>query len=243
MASRISSFRCSPHSGKDYLINLQQRLAAEYDIPSLKVAFNSVFGYYIEVRNTHKNKVPDEWVRKQTLVGAERYITQELKEYEDKIFTAEERILDLETNIYQELLNALEEYIPIIQLDAQLMARLDCLLAFSRIAERYHYVRPDVDDSTVIDIRQGRHPVIERQMPVGECYVPNDVLLDDQQQIMMITGPNMAGKSALLRQTALITLMAHIGCFVPADAAHIGIVEVAEPAAGELGYDKLPMSI
>ena len=223
--AELDELRQIAHSGKDYLINLQQRLAAEYDIPSLKVAFNSVFGYYIEVRNTHKNKVPDEWVRKQTLVGAERYITQELKEYEDKIFTAEERILDLETNIYQELLNALEEYIPIIQLDAQLMARLDCLLAFSRIAERYHYVRPDVDDSTVIDIRQGRHPVIERQMPVGECYVPNDVLLDDQQQIMMITGPNMAGKSALLRQTALITLMAHIGCFVPADAAHIGIVD------------------
>ena len=221
----LDELRHIAYSGKDYLLDLQQRLSDEYGIPSLKVAYNSVFGYYIEVRNTHRDKVPAEWIRKQTLVGAERYITQELKEYEEKILTAEERILGIETSLYQELLSALEEYIPIIQLDAQLMARLDCLLSFSRVAARYGYVRPDVDDSQVIDIRQGRHPVIERQMPVGECYIPNDVLLDDNQQIMMITGPNMAGKSALLRQTALITLLAHIGSFVPADAAHIGIVD------------------
>ena len=226
--AELDELRTIAYSGKDYLLALQQRLSEEYSIPSLKVAYNSVFGYYIEVRNTHKEKVPADWIRKQTLVGAERYITQELKEYEEKILTAEERILSLESQIYQDLLKALEEYIPIIQVNAQLMARLDCLLAFSRVSARYHYVRPDIDDSLVIDIRQGRHPVIERQMPVGESYVPNDVLLssdDNGCQIMMITGPNMAGKSALLRQTALITLMAHIGCFVPADAAHIGIVD------------------
>ncbi len=252
--AELDELRQIAYSGKDYLLALQQRLSEEYGIPSLKVAYNSVFGYYIEVRNTHKEKVPAEWIRKQTLVGAERYITQELKEYEEKILTAEERILSLESSLYQDLLKALEEYIPIIQIDAQLMARLDCLLSFSHVAARYHYVRPDVDDSLVIDIRQGRHPVIERQMPVGEQYVPNDVQLssnplptsprggdgktvsisqspslgrdgEGSPQIMMITGPNMAGKSALLRQTALITLMAHIGCFVPADAAHIGIVD------------------
>ncbi len=226
--AELDDLRKIAYSGKDYLLALQQRLSEENDIPSLKVAYNSVFGYYIEVRNTHKDKVPAEWIRKQTLVGAERYITQELKEYEEKILTAEERILSLESQIYQDLLKALEEYIPIIQIDAQLMARLDCLLAFSRISAKYHYVRPDIDNSLVIDIRQGRHPVIERQMPVGEVYIPNDVQLtsnDEGCQIMMITGPNMAGKSALLRQTALITLMAHIGCFVPADAAHIGIVD------------------
>lgn len=249
--AELDELRQIAYSGKDYLLALQQRLSEEYAIPSLKVAFNSVFGYYIEVRNTHKDKVPAEWIRKQTLVGAERYITQELKEYEEKILTAEERILSLESQIYQDLLKALEEYIPIIQIDAQLMARLDCLLSFSRVAARYHYVRPDIDDSLIIDIRQGRHPVIERHMPAGEQYVPNDVLLDplptsprggedktegisqspslgrdgEGSQIMMITGPNMAGKSALLRQTALITLMAHIGSFVPADAAHIGIVD------------------
>ena len=239
--AELDELRHIAYGGKDYLLSLQQRLSQEYDIPSLKVAFNSVFGYYIEVRNTHKDKVPDSWVRKQTLVGAERYITEELKEYEEKILTAEERIDSLEQRLYFDLLKALEEYIPVIQVDAQLMARLDCLLSFSRVAARYHYVRPDVDDSLVIDIRQGRHPVIERHMPVGESYVPNDVCLtsDDQPlttsqphnlttsqpQIMMITGPNMAGKSALLRQTALIVLMAHIGCFVPAEAAHIGIVD------------------
>ena len=224
--AELDELREIAYSGKDYLLKMQQRLSAEYDIPSLKVAFNSVFGYYIEVRNTHKDKVPEGWIRKQTLVGAERYITQELKEYEEKIMGAEERIGSLELSIYNDLLKSLEEYISIIQVNAHLVARLDCLLSFSRIAARYHYVRPDIDDSMIIDIRQGRHPVIERQMPVGESYIANDVLLDNEkQQIMMITGPNMAGKSALLRQTALIVLMAHVGCFVPADSAHIGIVD------------------
>ena len=224
--AELDELRAIAYGGKDYLLKLQQHLAEQYDIPSLKVAYNNVFGYYIEVRNTHKDKVPAEWIRKQTLVGAERYITEELKVYEEKIMTAQDRIAVLEQKLYQDLMKALEEYIPIIQLDAQLMARLDCLLSFSRVAARYHYVRPDVDDSLVIDIRQGRHPVIERQMPVGENYVPNDVQLGEGfPQIMMITGPNMAGKSALLRQTALIVLLAHIGCFVPAEAAHIGIVD------------------
>lgn len=224
--AELDELREIAYSGKDYLLKMQQRLSAEYDIPSLKVAFNSVFGYYIEVRNTHKDKVPEGWIRKQTLVGAERYITQELKEYEEKIMGAEERIGSLELSIYNDLLKSLEEYISIIQVNAHLVARIDCLLSFSRIAARYHYVRPDIDDSMIIDIRQGSHPVIERQMPVGESYIANDVLLDNEkQQIMMITGPNMAGKSALLRQTALIVLMAHIGCFVPADSAHIGIVD------------------
>lgn len=224
--AELDELRDIAYSGKDYLLKMQQRLSAEYDIPSLKVAFNNVFGYYIEVRNTHKDKVPEGWIRKQTLVGAERYITQELKEYEEKIMGAEERIGSLELSIYNDLLKSLEEYISIIQVNAHLVARLDCLLSFSRIAARYHYVRPDIDDSMIIDIRQGRHPVIERQMPVGESYIANDVLLDNEkQQIMMITGPNMAGKSALLRQTALIVLMAHVGCFVPADSAHIGIVD------------------
>ena len=224
--AELDELREIAYSGKDYLLKMQQRLSAEYDIPSLKVAFNSVFGYYIEVRNTHKDKVPEGWIRKQTLVGAERYITQELKEYEEKIMGAEERIGSLELSIYNDLLKSLEEYISIIQVNAHLVARIDCLLSFSRIAARYHYVRPDIDDSMIIDIRQGRHPVIERQMPVGESYIANDVLLDNEkQQIMMITGPNMAGKSALLRQTALIVLMAHVGCFVPADSAHIGIVD------------------
>ncbi len=246
--NELDELRSIAYGGKDYLLKLQQSLSEQYDIPSLKVAFNNVFGYYIEVRNTHKDKVPDTWIRKQTLVGAERYITQELKEYEDKILTAEERIGVLEQRLYQDLMKALEEYIPIIQLDAQLMARLDCLLSFSRVAAKYHYVRPDIDDSKTIYIRQGRHPVIERQMPVGESYVPNDVCMSSDElpdertkqqinkitkqqnntslpQIMMITGPNMAGKSALLRQTALIVLLAHIGSFVPAEAAHIGIVD------------------
>ena len=238
VSNELDELRRMAYCGKDYLVSMQQRLANETEIPSLKVAFNNVFGYYIEVRNTHKDKVPSDWIRKQTLTGAERYITQELKDYEEKILTAEERILALENQYYQDLLKALEEYIPIIQIDAHLMARLDCLLSFSRVAARNRYVRPDVDDSLVIDIRQGRHPVIEQQMPIGESYVPNDVCLSSEEgsanagssakktaQIMMITGPNMAGKSALLRQTALITLMAHIGSFVPADSAHIGIVD------------------
>lgn len=226
--TELDELRQIAYGGKDYLIRMQQRLSEEYGIPSLKVAYNNVFGYYIEVRNTHQDKVPQEWIRKQTLVSAERYITQELKEYEEKILTAEERINSLEQKIYFDLIKALEEYIPVIQLDANLMAKLDCLLSFSRVSSQYHYIRPTVDDSVEIDIRQGRHPVIERQMPVGECYVPNDVQLsstDKGQQIMMITGPNMAGKSALLRQTALIVLLAHIGCFVPADSARIGIVD------------------
>ncbi len=224
--AELDELRQIAYSGKDYLLRLQQRLSEEHNIPSLKVAFNSVFGYYIEVRNLYKDRVPSEWVRKQTLVGAERYITQELKEYEEKILGAEERINTLEQQIYQNLLKALEEHIPLIQIDAQLMAQMDCLRSFMRVAVRYHYVRPDVDDSMTIDIRQGRHPVIERQMPAGEEYVANDVELEnDRQQIMMITGPNMAGKSALLRQTALITLMAHIGCFVPAESARIGLVD------------------
>lgn len=230
VSAELDELRRIAYGGRDYLMELQQRLSQEYDIPSLKVAYNSVFGFYIEVRNTHKDKVPETWIRKQTIVNAERYITQELKEYENKILTAEENIGSLELKLYNDLIKALEDYIPVIQVDAQLMARLDCLLSFSRVAARYHYVRPDIDDSQVIDIRQGRHPVIERQMPVGESYVPNDVKLNSDEgtavpQIMMITGPNMAGKSALLRQTALIVLMSHIGCFVPAEAAHIGIVD------------------
>lgn len=224
--SELDELRDIAYSGKDYLLKMQQRLGEETGISSLKIAFNNVFGYYIEVRNTYKDKVPEEWIRKQTLVGAERYITQELKEYEEKIMGAEERIGSLELAIYNDLLKTLEQYISTIQVNAQLVARLDCLLSFSRIAAKYHYVRPDIDDSMIIDIKQGRHPVIERQMPIGESYIANDVLLDNEkQQIMMITGPNMAGKSALLRQTALITLLAHIGSFVPADAAHIGIVD------------------
>jgi len=228
VSEELDELRNIAYGGKDYLLKLQQRLSQEYEIPSLKVAFNNVFGYYIEVRNTHKDKVPEDWIRKQTLVGAERYITQELKEYEEKILTAEDRIGALEQKLYFDLIKALEEYIPIIQIDAQLMANLDCMLSFSRIAAKYHYVRPDIDDSFDIDIRQGRHPVIERHMAAGESYVPNDVKLTSSEggpQIMMITGPNMAGKSALLRQTALIVLLAHIGCFVPAEAAHIGIVD------------------
>ncbi len=224
--AELDELRQIAYSGKDYLLRLQQRLSEEHHIPSLKVAYNSVFGYYIEVRNLYKDRVPAEWIRKQTLVGAERYITQELKEYEEKILGAEERINTLEQQLYQDLLKALEQQIPLIQVDAQLVAQIDCLRSFMRVATRYRYVRPDVDDSMIIDIRQGRHPVIERQMAAGEEYVANDVELDNEkQQIMMITGPNMAGKSALLRQTALITLMAHIGCFVPAESAHIGLVD------------------
>ena len=232
--AELDDLRAIAYSGKDYLLALQQRLAAEHSIPSLKVAYNNVFGYYIEVRNTHRDKVPADWIRKQTLVGAERYITQELKEYEEKILGAEERIAALEQRLYDDLLQAIGQYIPSMQATAQLTARLDCLLSFARIAARYRYVRPDVDDSHVLDIRKGRHPVIERQLPAGEEYVANDVVLEndaqpvagaDVSQVMMITGPNMAGKSALLRQTALIVLLAHIGSFVPAEVAHIGIVD------------------
>ena len=224
--AELDELRRISYSGKDYLLQIQQREIEQTGIPSLKIAYNNVFGYYIEVRNAHKEKVPAEWIRKQTLANAERYITQELKEYEEKILGAEDKILILENKLYTDLVSALTEYIPTIQVNANQIARLDCLLSFANVAAANHYVRPVIDESDVIDIRQGRHPVIERQMPVGENYVANDVLLDSQsQQIIIITGPNMAGKSALLRQTALITILAQIGCFVPADSARIGLVD------------------
>lgn len=213
-------------SSKDYLMRMQKEESERTGIPSLKIAYNNVFGYYIEVRNAHKDKVPAEWVRKQTLVNAERYITQELKNYEEKILGAEEKILIIENRLFGELVTAVTEYIPAIQTDSQLIAQLDCLCAFTRVAIENRYNRPTIDEGLDIDIKQGRHPVIEKQLPPGECYVPNDIHLgNDDQQIMIITGPNMAGKSALLRQTALITLMAQIGCYVPADSAHIGLVD------------------
>ena len=224
--TELDELRHIAFSGKDYLLQIQQRESEQTGIPSLKIGYNNVFGYYIEVRNAHKDKVPPEWIRKQTLANAERYITQELKEYEEKILGAEDKILTLENKLYAELVAALAEYIPTIQVDANQIARLDCLLSFANAAAAFRYVRPVIDDSDVLDIRQGRHPVIERQMPVGENYIANDVLLDSHsQQIIIITGPNMAGKSALLRQTALITLMAQIGSFVPADSARIGLVD------------------
>ena len=224
--SELDELRQIAYSGKDYLLQMQQRESERTEIPSLKIAYNNVFGYYIEVRNTHKDKVPAEWIRKQTLVNAERYITQELKEYEEKILGAEDKILSLETKLYNDLVIELAEYIPAIQINATQIARLDCLLAFANVARENKYIRPVIEDSEVIDIRQGRHPVIEKQLPVGEKYVANDVYLDaDDQQIIIITGPNMAGKSALLRQTALITLLAQIGCFVPAESARIGLVD------------------
>jgi DNA mismatch repair protein MutS len=213
-------------TGKDYLISLQQRESERTGIPSLKVSFNNVFGYYIEVRNTHKDKVPSEWIRKQTLVSAERYITEELKQYEEKILGAEEKILSLETRLYHELVESVIEYLPVIQLNATNLARLDCLSAFARLAIENKYCKPEINESLVIDIRQGRHPVIEKQMPAGEDYIANDVFLDsDVRQIIIITGPNMSGKSAILRQTALIVLLAQIGSFVPAKSASLGIVD------------------
>ena len=222
----LDSLREIAFSGKDYLLKIQQRESELTGIPSLKVAYNNVFGYYIEVRNTHKDKVPPEWIRKQTLVSAERYVTQELKEYEEKILGAEEKILSIETRLFNELIADVATYIPAIQLNASLIARLDCLLSFTRASLDNHYNRPDVNDSLDIDITEGRHPVIEKQLSPGESYISNSVHLgNDSQQIMMITGPNMAGKSALLRQTALIVLLAQIGCFVPADAARIGIID------------------
>ncbi|MBR6758045.1 MAG: DNA mismatch repair protein MutS [Bacteroidaceae bacterium] len=222
----LDSLREIAYSGKDYLLRLQQKEAERTEIPSLKISYNNVFGYYIEVRNTHKDKVPAEWIRKQTLVNAERYITQELKEYEEKILGAEERILALESRIFNDLVLSLGEHIAAIQLNANLIARLDCLLSFVRVARENRYIRPEVNDSLDIEITEGRHPVIEKQLPPGECYVSNSVSMgNDSQQIIMITGPNMAGKSALLRQTALIVLMAQIGCYVPAQAARIGIVD------------------
>ena len=222
----LDMLRQIAYSGKDYLLQLQQAEAERTGIPSLKISYNNVFGYYIEVRNTHKDKVPAEWIRKQTLVNAERYITQELKEYEEKILGAEERILSLETRIFNDLVLALGEHISAIQLNANLIARLDCLLSFVKVARENRYIRPEVNESLDIEINEGRHPVIEKQLPPGESYVSNSISLgNSSQQIIMITGPNMAGKSALLRQTALIVLLAQIGCFVPAEAARIGIVD------------------
>ena len=224
--AELDELRQIAYSGKDYLLQIQQRESELTEIPSLKIGYNNVFGYYIEVRNTHKDKVPQEWIRKQTLANAERYITQELKEYEEKILGAEDKILILETQLYMELAQALSEFIPAIQVNANQIARLDCLLSFANVARENNYIRPVIEDNDVLDIRQGRHPVIEKQLPIGEKYIANDVVLDSSsQQIIIITGPNMAGKSALLRQTALITLLAQIGSFVPAESAHIGLVD------------------
>ena len=224
--AELDELRRIAYSGKDYLIQIQEREAQQTGIQSLKIGYNNVFGYYLEVRNTYKDKVPPEWVRKQTLAQAERYITQELKEYEEKILGAEDKILALETRLFAELVAAIQEFIPQIQINATLLAQMDCLLGFAKAAEEHRYVRPVIDDSDVIDIRQGRHPVIETELPIDEQYVPNDIVLDqERQQIVIITGPNMAGKSALLRQTALIVLLSQIGCFVPAESARIGLVD------------------
>lgn len=226
VSKELDELRQIAYSGKDYLLQMQQREGDRTGIPSLKIGFNNVFGYYIEVRNTHKDKVPEEWIRKQTLVSAERYITQELKEYEDKILGAEEKILALETRLFTDLVLSIADYISSIQLNAALIGQLDCLLSMANLALENNYVCPVVDDSNSIDIRQGRHPVIEKQLPIDEDYVANDVFLDDEkQQVIIITGPNMAGKSALLRQTALIVLMAQVGSFVPAKSAYIGYVD------------------
>lgn len=224
--AELDELRELAYSGKDYLIHIQQRESERTGIPSLKISFNNVFGYYIEVRNTHKDKVPPEWIRKQTLVNAERYITQELKEYEEKILGAEEKILSLESKLFNDLVLALNDYIPAIQHNANLIARLDCLLSFAITAKENHYIRPNINDGDEIDIKEGRHPVIEKQLPPGEEYISNSISLsNDNQQIIMITGPNMAGKSALLRQTALIVILAQIGSFVPAESAKIGLVD------------------
>jgi len=222
----LDELRQMAYSGKDFLQQIQERESAATGIPSLKINFNNVFGYYIEVRNMHKDKVPDTWIRKQTLVNAERYITQELKVYEEKILGAEEKILSIETRLFNELVLSLVDYITAIQLDSNLIAQLDCLLSFTKVSTENKYVRPEITDTNVLDIKQGRHPVIEKQLPIGETYIANDVYLDSEtQQIVIITGPNMSGKSALLRQTALITLMAQIGCFVPVESATIGVVD------------------
>lgn len=226
VSAELDELRRIAYFGKDYLLQIQQRESELTEIPSLKIGYNNVFGYYIEVRNTHKDKVPAEWIRKQTLANAERYITQELKEYEEKILGAEDKILVLETQLYAELVQSLSEFIPAIQINANQIARLDCLLSFATAARENNYIRPVIADDDVLEIHQGRHPVIEKQLPIGEKYIANDVMLDSQtQQIIIITGPNMAGKSALLRQTALITLLAQIGSFVPAESAHIGLVD------------------
>lgn len=222
----LDELRAIRDNGKQVLLEIQEKEAEKTGINSLKIGFNNVFGYYLEVRNTFKDKVPEDWIRKQTLAQAERYITPELKEYEAKILGADEKILALEARLFSELVQDMQEFIPQIQINANLIARLDCLLSFAKVAEENKYVRPVVDDSTIIDIKKGRHPVIETQLPLGETYVPNDVYLDnEQQQIMMITGPNMAGKSALLRQTALIVLLAQVGSFVPAEGARVGLVD------------------
>lgn len=224
--TELDELRQISRNGKDYLIQIQEREVEQTGIASLKVGYNNVFGYYLEVRNMYKDKVPENWVRKQTLAQAERYITEELKAYEEKILGADERIMMLEDKLFRELIADMQPYIPQIQLDANLIAHLDCLLGFAQVAEENQYVRPQIDTTDVLDIKQGRHPVIEMQLPLGETYVPNDIYLDtEKQQVMMITGPNMAGKSALLRQTALIVLLAQIGCFVPAERAKIGLVD------------------
>ena len=227
VSAELDELRSISTGGKEYLLKIQERETEATGITSLKIGYNNVFGYYLEVRNTFKDKVPADWVRKQTLAQAERYITQELKEYEEKILGAEDKILALEAKLFADLVMAMQEYIPAIQADAALVAKIDCLLSFAKAAEEHGYVRPVIEaGEIVLDIKQGRHPVIETQLPVGESYVPNDVYLDDRrQQIMIITGPNMAGKSALLRQTALITLMAQMGCYVPAESARIGLVD------------------
>lgn len=226
ISQELDDLRDIAYSGKDYLAKIQQRESEKHGIPSLKISFNNVFGYYIEVRNTHKDKVPAEWVRKQTLVSAERYITEELKEYESKILGAEEKIQVLESKIFTDLVFALADYISAIQLNSNILAQIDCLLSFASCATSYKYFRPEIDDSTSIEIKNGRHPVIEHQLPIGESYIANDVLLDQEdQQIIIITGPNMAGKSALLRQTALIVLLGQMGSFVPAEKAKIGFVD------------------
>ncbi len=226
ISEELDELKQIAYSGKDYLLKMQQRESEKHGISSLKIAFNNVFGYYIEVRNTHKDKVPEEWIRKQTLVSAERYITEELKEYETKILGAEEKILTLESKIFNELVFALSEYITAIQLNASIIAKIDCLLSFSSCSIEYKYFKPEINNSTTINIKQGRHPVIEHQLPIGEEYIANDVSLNQEdQQVIIITGPNMAGKSALLRQTALIVLLAQMGCFVPAEKAEIGIVD------------------
>lgn len=225
-SAELDELRSISRGGRDYLLKIQEEEAARTGIQSLKVGYNNVFGYYLEVRNTYKDAVPQEWIRKQTLANAERYITQELKEYEEKIMGADEKILALETRLFNELVTDMAEFVPQIQINANIIARIDCLLSFAKAAEEHRYVRPVVADDALLEIQAGRHPVIETQLPVGEQYVPNDIKLDtEKQQIMIITGPNMAGKSALLRQTALITLMAQMGSFVPADSAHIGLVD------------------
>jgi DNA mismatch repair protein MutS len=222
----LDELRAISSKGKDYLLSIQQREAEKTGITSLKIGFNNVFGYYLEVRNTHKDRVPETWIRKQTLTAAERYITEELKEYEEKILGAQDKIQALEAKLYDDLVHYLRSYIQPIQLNGQLLAQVDCLLSFALIADKNNYTRPEINNSLVIDIKDGRHPVIEAQLPVEESYVPNDIYLNNEdQQIIMITGPNMSGKSAVLRQTALIVLLAQMGCYVPAKSASIGIVD------------------